>query len=221
MQRRVSNIVSCRLFVACQAALTPFGTTLTTNGWPQGGGRQRRYAASFTRQPRCGALAMAAAGEDRSADMASRGQHLVRSRTGGSPTAAGVLGRLAAPAFARLLDHLHERLGAAGSRRRCPTDRGGGSAFIARVRWRSFICTAGWRWSGWRRRGRSAGTGPGRKANGRRPTRCRCSSCSCAMARRWARSAGPRGRRAGINALMHRLRDNGAGTGPAQHRRPL
>ena len=100
---------------------------------------------------------------------------------------------------------------AAASRRLCPAARSGGLASTPRDPRRSFGCRAGSRWSGSRPRARSAGTRRGRSANGRAPTRSRCSSCS----RSTPSPLGEVGRAKGpfrwVNALAHRLRDNAPG----------
>ena len=78
--------------------------------------------------------------------MASRGQHLVRS---GLRFASGssLLGRLVGPAFARLLDHLHDRLREGGieatlpdgSRRRIGFHRPGPTAIVYLHSWLSLV----------------------------------------------------------------------------------
>ena len=58
-------------------------------------------------------------------------------------------------------------------------------------------CRAGWRWSASRPRVRSAGTRPGRLANGRAPTRSRCSNSFRRTPCRSAKSAAPKDRSVG------------------------
>ena len=144
--------------------------------------------------------------------MAERGQRagsIWCAPTAASRPAAGLLGGLLAPAFARIARPARRR----PAERR---DRGDlarrfaapASASTRPGRSRSSTSTAGGRWCGSPPRARSAGTRRGRKANGRRPTRCPCSICSCAMPSASATPAAPRARRGWINALAHRLRDN-------------
>ncbi|HEY5458666.1 MAG TPA: cyclopropane-fatty-acyl-phospholipid synthase family protein [Sphingomicrobium sp.] len=78
--------------------------------------------------------------------MASRGQHLVQSGLRFA-NGSGVLGRLAGPAFARLLDHLHKRLEQGGieatlpdgSRRRIGFHRPGPVAIVHLNSWLSLV----------------------------------------------------------------------------------
>ena len=80
---------------------------------------------------------------------------------------------------------------------------------------------AGARWSGSSPRARSAGTRPGRWANGRAPIRCRCSTCSCATPRRSATPPAPRGRGGWSTGSPIACAPTIARRRAAQHRPPL
>ena len=130
--------------------------------------------------------------------MATRGEHLVRADRRFA-TGAGLLGRIAAPGFKRILDLSPRTAGTCGgidaiaARRIAAADR----LSPARPGRDRSASTAGWRWCGWRRRVRSAGTRPGQPANGLRPTLSRCSNFSCSM----AHALGEIGRAKGIRAV--------------------
>ncbi|MCL6699664.1 cyclopropane-fatty-acyl-phospholipid synthase family protein [Sphingomonas sp. NSE70-1] len=142
--------------------------------------------------------------------MATRGEHLIHADRGFA-TGAGIIGSIAAPAFKRVLDHLHERLETGGieaslpdgSERRIGFHRPGPVAIVAVHSWIALVRlvtsgSVGWyrawaagEWSSpdpvplfelFMRNGRSLGEIA--RAKG---------------ARRW------------INALAHRLRDNRIG----------
>jgi cyclopropane-fatty-acyl-phospholipid synthase len=151
--------------------------------------------------------------------MASRGSHLVRADRGFA-TGAGVFGRITAPAFARVLDRLDERLEMGGieatlpdgSRRRIGF-RGDGP--VARVRlhnWMPLVRVAtsgsvGW-YKAW-----AAGEWSS-------PDPVPLFALFMANAVALGDVARAKGPMRWVNALAHRMRDNGPARAP-QHRRAL
>ena len=129
--------------------------------------------------------------------MSTRGEHLVRADRGFA-TGGGLLARLTAPAISKVLDQIDRRLVVRRDRGdACPRVEAPPRLSCARAPKRSCGCRAGWRWFASRRRARSAGTRPGRWANGRAPIRSRCSNCFPPTPCRSAKSAAPKDRSAG------------------------
>ena len=100
-----------------------------------------------------------------------------------------------------------------GSRRRLGFRAPGPVAIVQLNSWLALVRLA--------TRARSAGTRPGKRANGRAPTRCPCSNCSCATpsARRHGPGQGPVP--AGQPARPCASAATTAGGAPRQYRRPL
>jgi cyclopropane-fatty-acyl-phospholipid synthase len=142
--------------------------------------------------------------------MATRGEHLVRADRRFA-TGAGVIGRIAAPAFKRVLDHLHDRLETGGieaslpdgRERRIGFHRPGPVAVVAIHSWLALVRLATSGSVGWYKAwvaGEWSSPDPVPLFE---------------LFMRNGRSLGEIGRAKGvrrrINALAHRLRDNGIG----------
>ncbi|HEU4499500.1 MAG TPA: cyclopropane-fatty-acyl-phospholipid synthase family protein [Sphingomicrobium sp.] len=142
--------------------------------------------------------------------MATRGEHLVRADRRFA-TGAGLLGRIAAPGFKRILDHLHDRLERGGidaslpdgSRRRIGFHRPGPTAIVNIGSWLALVRLATSGSVGWYRAW----------AAGEWSSPDPVPLFELFMLN--GRSLGEIGRAKGIrrklNALAHRLRDNGLG----------
>ena len=111
------------------------------------------------------------------------GGQIDRKRTGKGALRARACADLPPPARPHRHRPSRRRHRRAAARRHAPRLLGRAQA---RAPSRSSPSTAGARWSGSRPRVRSAGTKAGRRATGPAPIRCRCSTCSCATACRWA-----------------------------------
>ena len=149
--------------------------------------------------------------------MLQRGKHLVAADRGFA-TGGGLLARLFAGGFHEIA-RPDRRRPRRGPDRRDPARRLVPHARRARRgagRDRP-PAGAGARWSGSAPRARSAGTRPGRAANGRAPIRCLCSTCSCATPARSATPPAPRGRGGLVNWLAHRAARQRAAPGPARN----
>ena len=142
--------------------------------------------------------------------MATRGEHLVRADRRFA-TGAGLLGRIAAPGFKRILDHLHDRLERGGidallpdgSRRRIGFHRPGPTAIVNIGSWLALVRLAtsgsvGW-YKAW-----AAGEWSS-------PDPVPLFELFMLNGRSLGEIGRAKGVRRKVNALAHRLRDNGIG----------
>ncbi len=148
--------------------------------------------------------------------MASRGSHLVQADRGFA-TGAGLLGRLVAPAFARVLDRLDERLELGGieatlpdgSHRRIGFHRDGPVAIVTLHNWMPLVRLATSGSVGWYK-----AWAAGEWSSPDPVPLCALFMANAVALGDVARAKGPMRM---VNALAHRLRDNG----PARARRNI
>ena len=178
--------------------------------------RGNRRAA---RRPHCSARLGRPA---HTAPVSTRGEHLVKADRGFA-VGGGLIARLFAPAFARVLDGSTPDLQSGGIEATLPgwkpapdrvSLRRDRRAVVKLTSWMALVRLAtsgsvGW-YKAWAQ-GEWSSARPGR--------RFRSVHCQCVALGRRRRA--PRGRSAGSMRIAHRLRDNAPRQGQGQHRRPL